>query len=159
MDEFEQLLRRQQPRRIPSEWRAEILAAAEEAQRHGTTTQPARPDRVARIPSWRLALARLPLAWAALGTLWIVMLSVNVMLPRPIVTVSVEALPMGRLDLFAAMDLQRVGTGPTAAPSAVSPEGVPAPETRRQPVRSRSERERHTDFAEFGAGSIREITV
>lgn len=74
-DDFETKLQRQPLRRIPAEWRAEILAAAE-AER--------RPTKLAGVTVASLFKQRLrelfwpaPQAWAGLATLWLVVLVLN----------------------------------------------------------------------------------
>ncbi|MCW5553759.1 MAG: hypothetical protein KIS67_16575 [Verrucomicrobiae bacterium] len=74
-DDFESKLQRQRLRRIPAEWRAEILAAAE-AER--------RPTKLAGVTLASLFKQRLrelfwpaPQAWAGLATLWLVVLVLN----------------------------------------------------------------------------------
>ncbi len=73
-DDFETRLQRQPLRRIPAEWRAEILAAAAER----------RPAKVAGVTLASVIKSRLrelfwpaPQAWAGLAALWLVVLALN----------------------------------------------------------------------------------
>ena len=70
-DDFERHLRGQPLRPLPSEWRAEILAAAREA---ATVPQ---PDASGSLPFWRFFFARFPVAWGALAAVWAVMVAAN----------------------------------------------------------------------------------
>jgi hypothetical protein len=62
MDEFEALLKRQPLRSVPTEWRREILAAADNA--------PAEPW-------WRPWFYPSPVAWAAIAATWLVIIGLN----------------------------------------------------------------------------------
>jgi len=77
-DDFEQRLQRQPLRRIPAEWRGEILragrrAAVAEIGDAGTASLP--------ILNWRMALANIfwphPKAWAGLAAVWILIFAVD----------------------------------------------------------------------------------
>jgi len=76
-DEFEQKLSRQPPRKIPGEWRGEILAAARAAV--------SRPSTLASRRNWLSTLnAQLstifwphPKAWAGLAAIWIFIFAIN----------------------------------------------------------------------------------
>ena len=78
MEQFERRLSRQPLRRIPAEWRAEILregrlAAVPEIGDAGTASLP--------MLNWRMALASFfwphPKAWAGLAAVWILIFAVN----------------------------------------------------------------------------------
>jgi hypothetical protein len=78
MDELEKKLQRQTPRKIPGEWRAEILNAALAA----TTSQCAsRLPHHGFLSTLRHQLAALlwphPKAWAGLAAIWLAVLSMN----------------------------------------------------------------------------------
>jgi hypothetical protein len=77
-EQFEQRLRRQSLKKIPGEWRAEILSAAREAQitRHASPATPA--SRLSTINS-RLStlLWPHPKAWASLAAVWVGILVLN----------------------------------------------------------------------------------
>lgn len=70
-DDFEEQLRRQPMRQIPADWRGPILGAC--AWKETVAEE-------ARVPAWRLLLARFPLAWGTIGALWVAMISVNALL-------------------------------------------------------------------------------
>jgi hypothetical protein len=74
-DSFEQRLRRQPPRKIPTAWREEILAAAAV---HGRALPAREPDFAA---GWRLRLRELlwpcPQVWATLATVWMAIMALN----------------------------------------------------------------------------------
>ncbi|MGH9594236.1 MAG: hypothetical protein ACRD5L_14185 [Bryobacteraceae bacterium] len=74
-DQFEQRLRRQPLREIPSAWRGEILAAAGANRRN----EPARELTLAALLKLRLRelLWPAPQAWAALAAIWLVLLGAS----------------------------------------------------------------------------------
>lgn len=78
-DGFEQHLRRQPPRRLPAEWRDEILAAARTAQAEAERAAGARPRSLAlpRLAGWREWLWPSPAAWAGLAACWLAILWLN----------------------------------------------------------------------------------
>jgi hypothetical protein len=71
-ENFEQELRSQPLRRIPAEWRDDILAIA----RRATSPRPAILDTQPRL-WWRALLEPCPQAWAGLAAVWLVILVVN----------------------------------------------------------------------------------
>jgi hypothetical protein len=75
MNEFEQKLSRQPLKKIPGEWRADILSATESAV--GSTKQG--EDRLAASPIswWRELFWPHPKAWAGLAAVWVLILAVN----------------------------------------------------------------------------------
>ena len=77
-DEFEQELSRQPLRPLPGAWRAEILAAAREAQ---TIRHPPLVIRASRIVHFRQQLSIWfwphPRAWAGLAALWLAVFALN----------------------------------------------------------------------------------
>ena len=76
-EQFEQRLSRQPLRQIPGEWRAEILAAAREAQRPGTATR--HPRSLLSTINHQLStlLWPHPKAWAGLAAVWVFIFAVN----------------------------------------------------------------------------------
>lgn len=74
-DEFEQQLRSQPRRGIPSEWRGEILEAVYAARRvhESRAASPA-----TRIPLWRQWLWPCPQAWAGLAAVWMVLVALRI---------------------------------------------------------------------------------
>lgn len=71
MDDFEQQLRQHAPASPPANWRAEILNHARKA---AAADLPEAPGLLAQVRSW---LWPHPAAWAALATIWLVLLSVH----------------------------------------------------------------------------------
>ena len=68
MKDFEHLLQRPQLRRVPSEWRREILDAARQRQ----------PENQPSDLPWRLAwLWPSPVAWAGVACAWLLILGLN----------------------------------------------------------------------------------
>jgi hypothetical protein len=78
MENFEQRLSRQLLRQVPPEWRAEILAAARDAQ---TTCHPSPVTRHNWLATFNQQLSTLfwphPKAWAGLAAVWIFIFAVN----------------------------------------------------------------------------------
>jgi hypothetical protein len=74
MNEFEQRLNRQPQKEIPSAWRAEILAAAHEAQAARHLKQP-RPSSILHFLS--SLLWPHPKAWAGLAVVWMVIVGLQ----------------------------------------------------------------------------------
>ena len=76
MDDFEQKLRRQPLRKVPAEWREEILSAAGKA---GTARRAVRGHLgEVSLPNWLSALLwPNPQAWAGLAAVWILIFAVN----------------------------------------------------------------------------------
>ncbi len=153
---FEQRLRRQPLRQMPSAWREEILAgakAAAEANRPNAAS--ACEDRAALLAGWRLLFARMPLAWASLAALWIALVGVNLMLPSPMVRMAEPSSPSAQMELLAALDFQPGEFEPSSDRPAPASQAVPATERPALPVRPRSERPREMRFADQPhAGSL-----
>lgn len=74
-DNFEQYLRHQPPRTIPSAWREEILAAAD-ANRRNSTVHAVTFAATLRL-RWRELFWPCPQAWACLAAVWLVILAAN----------------------------------------------------------------------------------
>ena len=75
-DDFEKQLQRQPLRRMPAEWRAEILEAAD-----GARTQDASVLTPRFVSSWREWLWPCPQAWAGLAALWMIIVGLNLTAP------------------------------------------------------------------------------
>lgn len=146
-DQFEQCLRRQRLRQIPAAWRKEILAAAD-VNRRSTVTQPVFEDQAALLAGWRLLFARVPLAWASLAALWLVLVGVNLTLPSPIVSVAVQTPPSARMESLAALDFGSADFEALGKQLSPAPATAPATETPTAPRRPRSERRRDADVGE-----------
>lgn len=149
-DQFEQRLRRQPLRQVPSAWREEILAAAD-VNRRSNTTQSVSEDQVALLTGWRLLFARLPLAWASLAALWVALIGVNLMMPSPIVRVTAQASPSARMETLAALDLQPGDLEALGRQFLPAPEVSPINRAPAVPLRPRSERRRGADSGEAHA--------
>lgn len=77
-DEFEQQLQSQPRRAVPSEWRVEILEAADAARR----AHASRATRDAtRVPWWRQWLWPCPQAWAGLAVVWMILAGLHITAP------------------------------------------------------------------------------
>jgi hypothetical protein len=111
-DEFERRLRRQPLRRIPDEWREEILVAADVNRRN----PPVREFTFAATTFRRLLstlnhqlstlLRPCPRAWAALAAMWLVILAVNLSLRDKPQTVTANLAPPSP-QVLAALQQQR----------------------------------------------------
>lgn len=139
-DPFEQRLRCQTLRQVPSEWRADILAAADNSRRQ-VTKQPIAAGEVALIEWWRLWFARFPLAWSALAAIWIALIGVNLTLPAPLVSVSALVSPTARTESLTAMNFStleldsvpvQIAPPPKAAPDTKLPATLPRPHSQKR---------------------------
>jgi hypothetical protein len=93
MESFEQHLRRQQPREIPPEWRGQILSAA--AATRVPEELPLSESLIARLRrQLRAYLWPHPIAWAALGACWVVILAVNLSLHEPAPVMAKKSMPV-----------------------------------------------------------------
>ena len=146
-DPFEQRLRRQPLRQVPPAWREQILAAAD-VNRRNATTQSVSEDQAALLAGWRLLFARVPLAWASLAALWLVLVGVNLALPSPIVSVAVQTPPSARMESLAALDFGSADFEALGNQLSPAPATAPATETPTAPRRPRSERRREADVGE-----------
>jgi hypothetical protein len=144
-DQFEQRLRRQPRRQVPTAWREEILAAAD-ANRRSTITPSVSENQAALLAGWRLLFARLPIAWAALAALWVALIGVNLMMPSPIVRVTAQISPSVRMETLAALDFQPGDLEALGRQFSPAPEASPVNKTPAVPLRPRSERRRDADF-------------
>lgn len=144
-DPFEQRLRCQTLRQVPSEWRAEILAAAD-ASRLQVTKQPTAAGEVALIEWWRLWFSRFPLAWSALAAIWITVIGINFTLPAPFVSISALVSPSARAESLTAMNFPTLELD--SMPMQIAPPPKPAPDNKppANPPRPRSERCRDLDY-------------
>jgi hypothetical protein len=151
-NQFEERLRRQSLRQIPSAWREEIIAnarAVADAERQATTGKTVSENQAALIAGWRLIFARLPLAWASLAALWIAIIGVNLMLPTPMVSVAVQDSASDRMAELAALDSTALDSEPARAPQPPASEVLPATRPSEVPLRRpRSERRQGMDFGE-----------
>jgi hypothetical protein len=157
-DDFEQRLQHQPLRQVPAQWREEILVAAD-VNRRSAAAQPIPEHRAALFTGWRLLLARLPIAWAALAALWVVLIGVNMALPGPTVTVAKQNLPSARLSLLAGMDLKRAELELLSDEFSLATENVQPVKAPAVPPRPRSERRRDVDFGEAHWSSMFDTVV
>ena len=146
-DQFEQRLRRQPLRPMPPAWREEILAAASEYRRDAVS-QPVSEDQAALLAGWRLVFSRLPIAWATLAALWIVLLGLNLMLPSPIVRVAAQTPQSARMESLAALDFEGADFEVFGRQLSPAPANSPATKDAVVPRRPHSERRRDADVGE-----------
>lgn len=152
-EQFENRLRRQPLREIPSAWREEILAATD-ANRRAAAPPPRSENQTALLAGWRVLLGRFPIAWSALAALWVALIGVNLMMPGTVARVSAHAPQSARLESLAALDFQRAERelfGDQFSPAA---EAAPASKTPTVPLRPRSERRRDAGFGETRADDL-----
>ncbi len=90
-DEFEQKLSRQTLRKLPGEWRAEILAAANSRARRGEA------GKISFLSTFNRQLSALlwphPKAWAGLAAVWIAILTLNLSTRDPSEIVAKKSAP------------------------------------------------------------------
>ena len=144
-DPFEQRLRCQPLRQVPTEWRADILAAAK-ASCHEAPKQIAVAGQSILIEWWRLWFARLPVAWSALAAIWIALIGVNLMFPAPFVSVSAQVSPSARVESLAAMDFSTLDGETTPLPITPPTKTVPDTKTPANLPRPHSEKHRDLDY-------------
>jgi hypothetical protein len=108
MDEFEQFLSKQPLRSVPPEWRRELL--------------------VARQPWWREWLWPSPVAWAALGCVWLVIVVLNLAV-RPSVHETAKRTPLAATDVAFAFAERRRLLAELTAPETTRrrPQAEPGP--------------------------------
>lgn len=144
-DPFEQQLRRQPLREIPPAWREEILAQARvaaDASRRSAGDETVSEDQAALIAGWRMFWERLPVAWAALAALWIVLIGVNLVMPGPVVRVVAHPPAVAQTELLAALDLESADFEIIGRQLAPAPATPPAGKDAAVPKRPHSERRR-----------------
>ena len=147
MKDFEQDLARRPLRPVPSQWREEILAAASEY-RQDATSQPVSEDQAALLVGWRLLFARLPIAWATLAALWILLIGLNLTLPSPIVRVAAQTPQSARMESLAALDFEGADFEVFGRQLSPAPANPPATKDAAVPRRPHSERRRDADVGE-----------
>jgi hypothetical protein len=84
-DEFEQQLRSQPLRSVPSEWRGKILEAAHAAHESHVTRQ------ATSVSSWREWLWPCPQAWAGLAATWIILVVLHLAGPPASPSVAIQS--------------------------------------------------------------------
>lgn len=75
LEDFEQRLRRQPVKHVPSGWREQILAQARAVNQPAHDTQPAFGFLLSAF--WKKTIWPHPKAWAGLGAAWLVILGLN----------------------------------------------------------------------------------
>lgn len=78
MDDFEQRLRQQPMRRVPEDWRAEILLVCRGSKVEGRAQEPPRAASFLSTLLWPH-----PKAWAGLATAWIVIVAIHFSMGEP----------------------------------------------------------------------------
>ena len=149
-DNFEQRLRCQPLRKVPSAWREEILVAAD-VNRRTATAPSVSEDQAALIAGWRLIFGRLPLAWASLAALWVVIIGANLTLPCPFVSVAALGTPSASFESLAALDLPLADYQSPAGEFTPASDVAPVRNPPATPRRPRSERRPDMDAAEMDA--------
>ncbi len=126
-ERFEQRLRDQPWRPIPSTWRAEILSVASAA-------APARPERNPDpvAPWWRPWLWPCPAAWAGLAAAWVLILALNHLTPGPTSTLAVSSGLHG-FDFQAALAMHRLLETEQIEPRQTQEPEPPQPGPRQRP--------------------------
>lgn len=152
-DPFEQRLRRQPLRPVPTAWREEILNQARrvgelEKRQRAAALQNAGVPTEGWCAGWRLPFARLPLAWASLAALWMALIGVNLMLPSPMVCMAEPSSASAELESLLAWEVQPVEFGPLSEPPTPASQALPATKGQEVPVRPRSERRRGAEVGE-----------
>jgi len=106
MDPFEQHLRRQTPREVPSGWRDQILsaAAAVSVARELPLAKSATISFRNKLKAW---LWPHPIAWSALAACWVVILAVNLSLHEPAPVMAKKSAPMAP-DTLAELKRERI---------------------------------------------------
>jgi hypothetical protein len=95
-NDFEARLRRQPPRQVPPEWRAEILGAARQTARsdHASLKPFARDSFLSTVHDWLTALLwPNPRAWATLAAVWVGIIAIQFLLRDKPETVAQKAVP------------------------------------------------------------------
>jgi hypothetical protein len=144
-DDFEQRLRRQLPRPIPPEWRSEILSTThqESVAHHINSSRsfPATLNALARHSKATTAQLSTLLwpsrkAWAAVATIWLVILAVNIAMRDKSSAVARTAPRPARETMLAWKEHERLLTeliGPQEMPSAERPKpAAPRPRSERK---------------------------
>ena len=94
MEQFEQRLRRQPVKPVPTEWRAEILAAARDAQ---TTCHASRVTHQPFLSTLHHQLSAFfwphPKAWAGLAAVWLLIFAVNFSMRDSLPRLAVKSAP------------------------------------------------------------------
>ncbi|SRR6266511_1082063 len=116
-NEFERQLGRQSLRRVPSEWRAEILSAVEGVYPDSSCDT----HHGSRAPWWRELLWPCPQAWAGLAAVWAVVLVLNLASREPAqVAKTSKAAPAPEL-LIALREHRRLLAELIGSPAVVEP--------------------------------------
>lgn len=118
-DDFEKKLQQQQMRSVPSEWRAEILHAANAVTSSRLSTVDPQPKSWLHQLFWPC-----PQAWAGVGGIWLVILALNAS-SADHTQVTAEAAPSAQL-IMALLELRRE-PGDSAESSSVQPAEPPKP--------------------------------
>lgn len=157
-DQFEQSLRHQPLRQLPSAWREEILGSAV-VNRRSPAMQPISEDQAALFAGWRLVFARLPRAWAALAALWVALIGVNLMMPGPVITGIARSSSPAPTDAMTVWSLRRPDSKLLASLLAESPGSASTPASFVAPPRPHSDRRHDEGFGEIRADACFETLV
>lgn len=99
-DDFEKRLQRQTFRKVPANWRDEILSAAKTK----SVSIPSAPD-LQRTSWWRELLWPCPQAWGGLAAVWLIILTLNFAMREPRIEMAKAAPPSP--EVVAALREQR----------------------------------------------------
>ena len=102
-EDFEKQLQRQPLRKIPAEWRGEILDAARRARDHQLSTITPQPT-----SWWRELLWPCPQAWAGLAAVWVLILALNSVTREPARAAQSPNTPRAPEVLMALRDHRRL---------------------------------------------------
>ena len=128
-DDFEQQLRNQPLRSLPSTWRAEILETARRA------TRPQRSAPILQLPWWQEWLWPGPQAWAGLAAVWVILLGLRLTAPSTPAPWTAQRPPSPEAQMALAAqrrEMTRLLDGP-AESTPVSKPSVPGPRSDRMP--------------------------
>ena len=126
-EDFEKRLQRQPLRKIPAEWRGEILDAARRAHQPQPSTFNPQP-----ASWWRELFWPCPQAWAGLAAVWVLILALNSVTREPAPAAQSPNAPRAPEVLMALRDHRRLLAELIESPMEVEPPKPPVPGPRTQ---------------------------
>ena len=128
LEPFEQRLKRQPPRRVPAEWRREILAAANDARMIRSAATASRSSSLSEL-SRRFAsvLWPHPVAWGGLAMVWILIFVANISIHDKPAAMAEKVLPPSPEVIAESPQQQRlfaqlIGFQPTGSDDSSDPD-------------------------------------